>query len=171
MKVNNVSMYNKYAQILENYQLLNKDKVIFLSSGGKDATIGLHFLSKYIVEKKLDVELTVVLVEYPKHVYYDSEGNRTQEYMKYLEYCKKQEIDLRTYSCEQEDFEDNNIKGCYVCKQNRKSIIDKVLEEYCVREGNITIFTGYTLFDIMAYFEEFLILTNYTLSYDLDDNE
>lgn len=167
----NVNMYNRYVQILENYKLINKEKVIFLGSGGKDATIGLYFLSKYIEEKKLDIELTVVLVEYPKHVYYDSEGNRTQEYMKYLEYCKTQEIDLKVYSCEQEDFEDNNLKGCYVCKQSRKNIIDKVLEEYCNKEGNVTIFTGYTLFDIMAYLEEFLILTNYTLTCNLDNNE
>lgn len=153
-------MFRKFCEFVERYNLLDKEEIVFLNSGGKDATFGLDMLQKYIKLKSLDIKIRCILVMYPQHVYLDCDENFSSEFYSYIGYWKNRGIDIEYYvpnKCINEE----NALTCSLCKQSRKDILDKLLDEYLVSEKRITILTGYTLFDAMAYTEEILLYTNY----------
>jgi len=68
MDIANVEM--QYSNTIEKYNLLEGVKnIIYLFSGGKDASFGLHLLCNYIQQNDLDINLTIPMVLYPQHVY------------------------------------------------------------------------------------------------------
>ncbi|MCR4623292.1 MAG: hypothetical protein K5780_01365, partial [Alphaproteobacteria bacterium] len=69
---NENTLFNNFCETIEKHELLSATKrLIFCFSGGKDATIGLYFLRKYLEENKIEIKLHVIMVLFPKHVYFD----------------------------------------------------------------------------------------------------
>jgi tRNA(Ile)-lysidine synthase TilS/MesJ len=136
---------------------------VFLFSGGKDATIGLDFLIKYLTRQVVPIHLDVVLVTYPKHVYYLEDGTASQCYIDVINYWKNRAINLITYNPDEEDFSDDEITACGVCKRVRKSCIDPYLEKSLREKAGkvVGVITGYTLYDALAYMDEILLVTNF----------
>lgn len=157
-------MYNKYVEIMKNNNLLENKEIVFLCSGGKDATFGLEFILQFVETENIDVNITVLLVEYPKHVYYDENGNKRKEYADYITKYKKQGVNIKTYLPKSDDIIKETQDGCKVCKQSRKKIVDNEIAKIMKTDKRVTIVTGYTLFDVMAYVEELLLYTDYTLN-------
>ena len=158
----NDRLYENFSDMVVNHNLLNGiDHIVCLFSGGKDATILLQFLRRYLKEKNLEVPVNVVMVTYPKHMYFDGDKKR-ECYIDLLDYWKKQDVIIDIFIPEQEDFADNCDKSCEICKKTRKSFVDPYL--YNVQRSNknktIGVMTGYSLYDILAYYELIGQMTN-----------
>ena len=53
----NNTLFNNFVETVERYELLSQtQRLIFCFSGGKDATIGLHFLRKYLEENNIGMD-------------------------------------------------------------------------------------------------------------------
>ena len=165
------SLYSNFTKTVQDYQLLNGlDNLVYLFSGGKDATIGLDYLQRYIHENKINITLDVVMVAYPLHVYFEEDDSPAQIYTDTLNYWKKRGIEIHTFTPEHEDFANDDPEACKICKSIRKSYIDPYLEEFQKRnKGNrVGVVTGYTLYDALAYMDEILLVSNFQNISDLN---
>lgn len=168
---NSDEMYGVFKNAIENYQLMKGiDNVVFLFSGGKDATVGLYFLNNYIKEKELKINLKTILVTYPQHVYYNSDGSETACFTRTKQFWSSNNVEIDIFDSRCKDLEDEAIEGCKVCKAARKEIVDKYIKDIG-NTGKTAIVTGYTLYDILAYLDEYCLMTNYSLDSSDTGNE
>jgi len=154
-------LYGIFSETIEKYSLLkNVTKLIFLFSGGKDATLGLYFLNQYILKQNLNIELVAVMVKYPKHVYILDDGTDADCFTKTLDFWKKQNVNIKVFEPDCNDIDGSEANACKICKSARKKIVDSFLDE----NSNATVVTGYTLYDALAYIDEMCLTTNYSLN-------
>lgn len=161
--MNYENVETKYRNTIKNYKLFDGIKnIIYLFSGGKDATFGLHLLINYIKSNNLNINLTVPMVFYPKHVYLKGEQISTES-DNVLKYWKSRNIDLLTLHSPKADLPDNKT-GCDICKKARMELVAEVLNQ--TKATDTAVVTGYTMYDIMAYLEQFALFTGYTFDMD-----
>lgn len=154
-------LYSIFCETVTKYELLSGiEKVVFLFSGGKDATLGLFFLNKYIKEKKLPVSLEALMVAYPKHVYYLEDGTEADCFVETKRFWEEQQVNVKVFDSEECDFKDDEKGACKICKNARKAIVDGYLDSY-IESGNTAIVTGYTLYDALAYMDEICLVSNF----------
>jgi len=140
----------KVIDSIEKYELLNHtEKLVVLFSAGKDATFALYEIVNYIRKNSLKIDMDVILVTYPLHVYFDVNDNELEEFRLIKKFWAEKGVNINYIVPNSVDFADNDKKGCQICKKSRKLVVDDILRKY---EKNVTIMTGYTLFDILAYF-------------------
>ena len=166
-------LYSNFCEVIDKYNLLqNINHLAYLFSGGKDATIGIDFLQRYLNDNSIKIPLDVVMVTYPKHVYFMEDGSPAECYINTVSYWKQRGISLTVFTPEAEDFADDEPAACGVCKRVRKSYVDPYLENLQKENPNITIgvVTGYTLYDVLAYMDEILLVTDFK-SNDFFDND
>jgi len=160
-------MFELFSNTIERYDLLEGiENVVYLFSGGKDATFGLYFINKYIKEKGLGVKLNAIMVTYPLHVYFEEDGKEADCYSRTKKFWKDQGVNLEVFISKEEDLKDGAIDGCKICKSARKKIVDNYLNNVSMSEKT-AIVTGYTLYDILAYMDEYCLVTNY--NFDTSD--
>ncbi len=158
-----------FAETIEGFNLLrNINRILFLFSGGKDATFGLKLLSEYIRESELDIRVEALMITYPKHVYYTYAAIRNDVFERSLDFWKDQGVDLKIVNPPVQDIQNNKAYGCGECKKVRMSAVETFIRESGIDRKGAAIVTGYTLFDAHAYIQEFGLITNY--SYQLDHN-
>jgi len=154
--------YNKFCNTIEKYNLLESiNNVVFLYSGGKDATFGLYFLNKYIMNYYPEINLKAIMVTYPAHVYFEENGEEADCFKRVREFCASQNVDLDVFTSDNQDLTEGAVDGCKICKATRKEILDGYLQNIG-ENGKSAIVTGYTLYDILAYLDEYCLLTNFT---------
>jgi tRNA(Ile)-lysidine synthase TilS/MesJ len=146
---------------MKRYKLIEgMNRLVFLFSGGKDATFGLYMLKRYLDEYKISIKLDVVLVTYPQHVYFNENGTDTECYKDLKRYWKERGVKIKEFVSDTKDLDAGVANGCKICKGARKSIIDPVLTE--IEDKQTTaIVTGYTLYDALAYLDELCLVSNY----------
>ena len=105
------------------------------------------------------------MVVYPQHVYYEN-GVEADCYRNLKSFWKNQDIHMDIFESKVTDLEANSINGCKTCKSARKDIIDSYLNKALAASGKTAILTGYTLYDALAYLDEFSLLTNFTFNID-----
>jgi tRNA(Ile)-lysidine synthase TilS/MesJ len=163
-----VQLEELFDDTIEQYGLLNGiNKIVFLFSGGKDATFGLYNLNRYLINSGLDIELCVPLVAYPLHVYFDEHHNEASCFTEVKEFWKAQGIKIDYFKPNLIDLNETSKDGCKTCKEARKSLIDPYLEGM-QNKDEVAIATGYTLFDVLAYLDEFGLVSN--LNYGMNKN-
>ncbi|MGE5626896.1 MAG: hypothetical protein ACM3X7_02135 [Solirubrobacterales bacterium] len=154
-------LYTIFSETMKKYELLEgTEDIIFLFSGGKDATIGLYFLNQYIKRNDLDLNLRAVMVTYPTHVYFHEDGRETECFTSTKNFWKAQGVNLEVFISDTEDLRDGEVNGCKICKSARKQIVDKYLNN-ATNKKKTAIVTGYTLYDILAYMDEISLVSNY----------
>lgn len=154
-------LYSIFCETVAKYELLSEiEKVVFLFSGGKDATLGLFFLNKYIKERNLPISLEALMVAYPKHVYYIEDGTEADCFVETKRFWKEQQVSVKIFDSKECDFKDGEKGACKICKNARKAIVDKYLDFY-IESGNTAIVTGYTLYDALAYMDEICLASNF----------
>lgn len=154
-------LYSTFCETVVKYELLSGiEKVVFLFSGGKDATLGLFFLNKYIKEKKLPVSLEALMVAYPKHVYYLEDGTEADCFVETKRFWEEQQVKVKIFDSKECDFKDDEKGACKICKNARKAIVDRYLDSY-IESGITAIVTGYTLYDALAYMDEICLVSNF----------
>ena len=154
-------LFSLFTDTIERHGMLEGiDRVVFLFSGGKDATLGLLFLNRYIREKNLPIALEALMVAYPKHVYYLEDGVEAQCFKETKKFWEEQQVKLVVFDSEEADLGDNTEGACKICKDARKKIVDEYLDNYIV-QGKTAVATGYTLYDAMAYMDEICLVSNY----------
>jgi tRNA(Ile)-lysidine synthase TilS/MesJ len=156
-----------FSETIEKFRLLEGiNRLLFLFSGGKDATFGLKLLSEYIRESELDIKVEALMITYPKHVYYTYEDLRNDVFEQSLNFWSDQGVDLKIINPPVQDIQNNRAYGCGECKKVRMSMVETFIRESGIDRKGMAIVTGYTLFDAHAYIQEFGLVTNY--SYQLD---
>lgn len=156
-----LNLYERFAQAIEKYDLLKDIKhILFLFSGGKDATFGLLFLHRYIKSHKLDIQLRGVMVNYPLHVYFDKHGNERSCFKRVKEFWEEKDVQLDILKPDVPDLVEGQEDGCKVCKNVRKELVDNYLNDFEYKEV-AAIATGYTIYDVLAYLDEISLVTNY----------
>lgn len=154
-------LYSAFCETIEKHELLSGiEKVVFLFSGGKDATLGLYFLNKYIKEKKLPISLEALMVAYPKHVYYLEDGTEADCFVETKKFWEEQQVNVKIFDSKEYDFKDDEKGACKICKNVRKAIVDRYMDSY-IESGNTAIATGYTLYDALAYMDEICLVSNF----------
>lgn len=154
-------LYSIFSSTIENYGLLDGiEKVVFLFSGGKDATLGLYLLDKYLKDHHLSISLEALMVAYPKHVYYMEDGSEASCFVETKKFWSEQQVDLRIFDSAADDFADGEMKACKICKNARKEIVDEYLSQY-VGQKKTAIVTGYTLYDALAYMDEICLVSDF----------
>jgi len=142
---------------IEKYELLHKtEKLVVLFSGGKDATFVLEQIVNYLRTNCLQIDLDVILVAYPLHTYFDTNNKEWEVFSSIKKFWASMGVYIKCIIPEADDLKDGDLNGCQICKNVRKGIIDNILRKY---EENITIVTGYTLFDALAYLNMILLST------------
>lgn len=160
-----------FADGIENFDLLDGiNNVVFLFSGGKDATFGLELLGNYVRSKKLDINLMALMINYPLHVYFDENGEMRDSYRKSLEYWESKDLTFHIIKPSHEDLPDSAKTECPLCKKVRMDAVQKVLAEVVESNERTAIVTGYTLYDAHAYMQEFTVLTDYTYEIEQIEN-
>lgn len=153
-------LFKVFSETIEKYSMLkNVEKLIFLFSGGKDATLGLYFLNKYILDNNLDIELEAIMIKYPKHVYTLENGTNADCYTKTVSFWGNLDVDLKIFEPSCTDIDGSEIDACKICKSARKQLVDTYLNQ----NEKVTVVTGYTLYDALAYMDEICLVTNYDL--------
>lgn len=156
-----------FSDSVEKYDLLNGiNKLLFLFSGGKDATFGLTMLIEYLNTNNLDIDLDVLMITYPLHVYFNENGEKHSIYRETVDYWKKQNINLKIIEPDDDDLPDADKYGCHKCKNVRMDAVSDFILNNVALLNNTAIVTGYTLYDAHAYMQEFAAISNYT--YDLE---
>ena len=156
-------LYNTFCDTVEKHNLLKDiDKIIFLFSGGKDATLGLYFLQKYIKEQSLEINIETILVTYPLHCYFTESGSEAECFVALKNYWFEQDVVFHVFVPETSDIDPDDALACKTCKVTRKNFIDKFLNNIDNKERT-AIMTGYTLYDVLAFLDEILLITNYDL--------
>lgn len=163
-------LYSLFCKTVAKYELLSGiEKVVFLFSGGKDATLGLFFLNKYIKEKKLPISLEALMVAYPKHVYYLEDRTEADCFVETKKFWEEQQVNVKVFDSKECDFKDDEKGACKICKNARKAIVDRYLDSY-IESGNTAVVTGYTLYDALAYMDEICLVSNFDFNnISLDD--
>ena len=157
------SLYSIFCDTIVKHALLEDvDKVIFLFSGGKDATLGLYFLQKYIQENDLNISVETVLVTYPLHCYFAKDDSETESFVALKKYWFEQDVTFHVFVPDVADIDANDALACKTCKVTRKKIIDEFLDNIDDKTRT-AIMTGYTLYDVLAFLDEVLLITNYDL--------
>ncbi|MCP4023390.1 MAG: hypothetical protein GY729_16215 [Desulfobacteraceae bacterium] len=165
--INQSDEYALFEESVESFGLLNGiDKILFLFSGGKDATFGLTMLTKYLKAHDLNIDLNILMITYPLHVYFHKNGIRRDIYQDTLDYWKTKNVHLSAIEPEEEDLPNFNTSGCHICKRVRMEAVTKFISKHIAVSENTAIVTGYTLYDAHAYMQEFSTTTNYT--YDVN---
>lgn len=158
---NENTLFNNFCETIEKHELLSATKrLIFCFSGGKDATIGLYFLRKYLEENKIEIKLHVIMVLFPKHVYFDA-NNEHVELDRVIEYWKSQGIHIDILQVSREDIDLSQSNPCKFCKEARKEKIDKYLSTNEYANDSSTLVTGYTLYDAIAYVSEICLRSDF----------
>ncbi|MGE5372974.1 MAG: hypothetical protein ACM3QZ_13425 [Solirubrobacterales bacterium] len=159
--------YQLVAETIEQYKLLDDvNNVVFLFSGGKDATFGLLAMDNYLRTHRPDISLNAVMVTYPTHVYYEKDGKPRASFEKLKNFWREAGVAVDIYDSPEPDLEEAATQGCKICKHARKTIVDAYLKRWIGKPGKTAIVTGYTLYDILAYLDEFGLYTNFT--YDIN---
>ncbi len=154
-------LYSVFCETVAKYELLSGiEKIVFLFSGGKDATLGLFFLNKYLKERELPISLEALMVAYPKHVYYIEDGTEADCFVETKEFWEEQQVNMKIFDSKESDFKDDEEGACKICKSARKDIVDKYLHSY-IGNRNTAIVTGYTLYDALAYMDEICLVSNF----------
>ncbi len=163
-------MFNNFVETVEKYELLSRtQRLIFCFSGGKDASIGLHFLKQYLDFHKEKIELHVLMVLFPKHVYFD-ENNDHAQLDNVVTYWKNLGIYIDILQVSREDISLTTLNPCKFCKSARKEMIDEYLNVNGYVDASSTLITGYTLYDAIAYTSEICLRSNFFNSYTNNDN-
>jgi tRNA(Ile)-lysidine synthase TilS/MesJ len=139
------------------------DNFIYLFSGGKDATVGLDLLQRYIYSNNIAIDIDVVMITYPHHVYFMEDGSPAKCYIDTLSYWKNRGIDIKICSPKTGDIKGDDPTACKTCKSARKSYVDPHIESHKAKyQGKkIGVITGYTLYDALAYVDEILLVSNF----------
>jgi predicted phosphoadenosine phosphosulfate sulfurtransferase len=102
-----------FSETIEKFRLLEGiNRLLFLFSGGKDATFGLKLLSEYIRESELDIKVEALMITYPKHVYYTYEDLRNDVFEQSLNFWSDQGVDLKIINPPVQDIQNNRAYGC-----------------------------------------------------------
>ena len=158
---NNTKLYAKFCDTIVKYDLLKEiKKIVYLFSGGKDATIGLYLLNKYLKENSLDIDLQAIMVTYPQHVYFNDDGSERECYAHIKKYWFGQNVNLHVFVPDDADIGGDEANACKICKTARKKLVDKFLDDIDDKPST-AIVTGYTLYDILAYVDEMALVCNY----------
>lgn len=162
------TMEEKYHRTLDTYKLLEDvDEITYLFSGGKDATFGLEMLNKHIKERGLNIKLKAIMALYPQHVYFEN-GIRRKCYRDTMTYWRSQGVSLQVLSSPIDDLKNGNVDGCKTCKRARMALVHETMASH--RAHGRAVVTGYTLYDALAYLDEFALLSNYTFKVNgIDD--
>lgn len=166
----NNALFNNFVETVERYELLSQtEKLIFCFSGGKDASIGLHFLKQYLDINREKTELHVIMVLFPKHVYF-SENNEHVQLDNVVKYWENLGIYMDVLQVSREDISSITLNPCKSCKNARKELIDEYLSVNGYIDASSTLITGYTLYDAIAYTSEICLRSNFFNSYADDNN-
>lgn len=159
---NSNNLFNNFCETVERYGLISEtERLIFCFSGGKDASVGLYFLQKYLNNtNRIRVKLCVLMVLFPKHVYFD-ENNEHDQLDTVIKYWESLGIHIDILRVSREDIVSSTCNPCKFCKNAREEEIDKYLSENEYGNAFSTLVTGYTLYDAIAYVSEICLRSNF----------
>lgn len=162
-------LYATFCETIEKYGLLDGiDRIIFLFSGGKDATLGLYYLNEYVIENKLPISVEALMIAYPTHVYYHKDSREASCFVNTKNFWENSGVKFHIFDSEAADFDETEKNACKICKAARKKLVDGFLNT-CENKERTAIVTGYTLYDAMAYMDEIILVSNF--EFDNIDNE
>lgn len=149
------ALEDRFNETIEKYGLLDGIKnIVFLFSGGKDCTLGLYLLDRYIKDKSLTLSLGVVTVTFPTHMYFEN-GRETENFVNIKKFWQSRGVHLNIFTAN-----DRDVERCKQCKNVRKRFIDDFLKKH--PKGKTAVATGYSLNDVLAYIDEYCLASNFT---------
>lgn len=161
-KYNYIKYYNKFCDIIDKNKLFDDiSSFVLLFSCGKDCSALLDMFLQYYNEHNMNQEFVIFSVQYPKHMYYDSNGRITSNFENIIKYWEKRGIEVRYITPPFDDFDDDDRDGCDRCKKSRKFEIDKFINSLSDKVG---ILTGFTIYDALAYLNILLLKCNFDIS-------
>ncbi|MDR1461371.1 MAG: hypothetical protein LBI78_06990 [Campylobacteraceae bacterium] len=104
------------------------------------------------------------MVTYPLHVYFMEDGSPAKCYTDTINYWQSRGINIQVFTPDFNDFTNDELYPCKICKNGRKYYVDPFIEKYSKSMGGATrigIVTGYTLYDALAYMDEILLVSNF----------
>ncbi len=154
-------MYEMFCDTVEKFELLNGiENIVFLFSGGKDATFALYLLNRYIKDNSLVLPLKAVMITYPTHVYFEKDGSETDNFKEVTEFWRREGVEFLAFQSNRQDLAEGDVDGCKICKGARKELVDTFLDAVADKETTALV-TGYTLGDILAYLNEYCLVSNF----------
>ena len=153
--------YSKFKNIVESRNLLDgPNRFLLFFSCGKDCTMLLDLLLRYVEENNISAPLEVFSVAFPKHMYFDGQQEK-QNYADIKQYWQQRNVDITYVVPTDDDFADDDKHGCSTCKKARKAVIDPFVND---KESQLGIFTGFTMYDALAYLDMLMIKCHYNLA-------
>lgn len=152
-------LYDLFTENIEKNKLIKKnDRILFLHSLGKDASVLMDLLCQY--KMKMDFELIPVLFRVPQHVY-----DNKDEVMMILEHWKSKgheiniiDFDYEDTFWERSDKVDANKLPCSRCRDLRNEQIKIAIDKY--KPNSVA--CGFNLTDLQNYLVTMMLISNFT---------
>jgi tRNA(Ile)-lysidine synthase TilS/MesJ len=141
------------------------EDILFLFSGGKDATFCLLLLREYLLSLNRSFKLSALMVTFPQHVYYGDSNIPHGYFVEVKNFWRNIGVNLVIKESIRGDVDENTYAACSHCKAVRKQVINQFLNEVNCNNPTLLV-TGYTLMDALSYLDEMLLATDFTLDID-----